>query len=233
MKQIPKTIVLLAVFFLFILQARADVITVSDSVNHPIADNDVAPPPLVTLQATAPVGSVIDSVAVDLEISHPWIGDVVVMIRHEGLEATLIDRLAIGAFPFGCGGDNIDATFTDEAVAGPEGQCSATAVPTVSGDVLPATALSVFNGQDPNGSWEVFVADGALYDVGALDGVSISINFASPCPRDLNGDGLVGSADLAALLGSWGQAGVPADFDGNGVGSSDLAQILGSWGACS
>lgn len=53
-----------------------------------------------------------------------------------------------------------------------------------------------------------------------------------PCPADLSGDGIVGAADLASLLGAWGATG-PADLDGNGsVGSSDLAALLGAWGAC-
>jgi hypothetical protein len=47
---------------------------------------------------------------------------------------------------------------------------------------------------------------------------------------DLNGDGVVGQADLAILLGAWNQSG-PADLDGNGtVGASDLAILIGSWG---
>lgn len=61
-----------------------------------------------------------------------------------------------------------------------------------------------------------------------LKGPSAAVD---PCPADLDGDGSVGSSDLAALLGSWG-AGGPADFDGGGVGSSDLAVLLGSWGPC-
>lgn len=54
--------------------------------------------------------------------------------------------------------------------------------------------------------------------------------------QDLDGDGIVGAADLAILLGSWGPcpmppATCPADLDGDGVvGSADLAQLLGSWG---
>ncbi|TVQ31492.1 MAG: esterase family protein [Phycisphaeraceae bacterium] len=54
------------------------------------------------------------------------------------------------------------------------------------------------------------------------------------CPADLNGDGLVGSADLSALLGSWGPCpGCAADLDGDGVvGAGDLAALLGSWGPC-
>lgn len=54
------------------------------------------------------------------------------------------------------------------------------------------------------------------------------------CPPDLDGDGNVGPADLATLLGAWGDAAHPADLDGNGtVGAEDLAVLLGAWGACS
>ncbi len=50
-------------------------------------------------------------------------------------------------------------------------------------------------------------------------------------PADLNGDGGVGAADLAILLGSWGPCeGCPADLDGDGVvGAGDLAILLGAW----
>jgi len=53
-------------------------------------------------------------------------------------------------------------------------------------------------------------------------------------PADLNGDGMVGSADLALLLGAWGPCPAPtpcgADLDGDGdVGSADLALLLGAW----
>lgn len=48
-------------------------------------------------------------------------------------------------------------------------------------------------------------------------------------PGDLDGDGEVGGADLASLLGSWGTSG-PGDLDGNGtVDGADLSILLGSW----
>jgi uncharacterized membrane protein len=57
---------------------------------------------------------------------------------------------------------------------------------------------------------------------------------SNPCPADLNGDGEVGAADLAALLSAWGGAAGSADLDGDGaVGASDLAALLSAWGACS
>ena len=55
---------------------------------------------------------------------------------------------------------------------------------------------------------------------------------ASHCPADLNGDGVVGGADLGALLAGWGQPG-PTDLDGNGItDGADLASLLAAWGAC-
>jgi len=50
-----------------------------------------------------------------------------------------------------------------------------------------------------------------------------------PEPADLDGDNVVGSADLGILLGAWGGSG-PADLDGDGVvGPADLAILLGAW----
>lgn len=54
------------------------------------------------------------------------------------------------------------------------------------------------------------------------------------CPEvtaDLNGDGLVGAADLMVLLGVFGGTDPVADIDGDGsVGVSDLTTLLGQWG---
>ena len=66
---------------------------------------------------------------------------------------------------------------------------------------------------------------GALLAAGA---VSAS---ASACAGDLNGDGVVGPADLAALLASWGTP--EGDLDGDGeVGGSDIGMLLAGWGDC-
>jgi hypothetical protein len=50
-------------------------------------------------------------------------------------------------------------------------------------------------------------------------------------PADLDGDGAVGPADLALLLGAWGTPG-PGDLSGDGVvGPADLASLLAAWGS--
>ncbi|TVQ32535.1 MAG: hypothetical protein EA376_05390 [Phycisphaeraceae bacterium] len=58
-----------------------------------------------------------------------------------------------------------------------------------------------------------------------------------PCPGDFNGDGSVGSSDLAALLSAWGPCppfgACPWDLNGDGVvGSADLGELLSWWGRC-
>jgi hypothetical protein len=48
---------------------------------------------------------------------------------------------------------------------------------------------------------------------------------------DLDGDGTVGAADLAELLGGWGSGG-QADLDGSGlIDAADLAALLANWSA--
>lgn len=58
--------------------------------------------------------------------------------------------------------------------------------------------------------------------------------IGTECLGDLDGDGAVGGADLAMLLGDWGACpGCPGDLDGDGsVGGADLAVLLGAWGPC-
>ena len=49
---------------------------------------------------------------------------------------------------------------------------------------------------------------------------------------DLNGDGCVGSTDLAILLGVWGPTETNGDLNGDGeANSADLALLLGAWGS--
>jgi len=60
--------------------------------------------------------------------------------------------------------------------------------------------------------------------------------FAESCPGDVDGDGSVGSADLALLLADWGRppsAGMASDVDGDGlVYADDLMMLLNGWDAC-
>ena len=56
---------------------------------------------------------------------------------------------------------------------------------------------------------------------------------APACPADFDRDGSVTAADLASLLGAWGNPGGIQDLNGSGsVDAGDLAILLGEWGAC-
>jgi hypothetical protein len=76
-----------------------------------------------------------------------------------------------------------------------------------------------FNSND-TGNYELYVTEFG----GAL----------ASCPADLDGDGEVGTEDLAALLGAWNSADPTADFNDDGViDTEDLSFLLGEWGVCS
>ncbi len=73
------------------------------------------------------------------------------------------------------------------------------------------------------------------YDNAAVNEVYNALLFVGPTAEvdligDLNGDGVVGAADLAILLGAWDTAGPVGDINGDGiVNSVDFALLLGSW----
>jgi hypothetical protein len=62
------------------------------------------------------------------------------------------------------------------------------------------------------------------------------LNAITPIPGDANCDGMVSTADLAAVTGNWGMTGnllwSDGDFNGDGViGTADLAAVTGNWQA--
>jgi hypothetical protein len=91
-------------------------------------------------------------------------------------------------------------------------------------------------GIDPR-SWSfVFAARNGAIDQDVLVG-DLAINTTVACPRhspDINGDCVVGGADLGVLLSQWGTCGAAnclADLNGNGsVEGSDLGLLLSAWG---
>jgi hypothetical protein len=58
----------------------------------------------------------------------------------------------------------------------------------------------------------------------------------TPCPADVNHDGVVDGADMATLLGAWGpclSSNCPADINDSGVvDGADLTLLLDAWGPC-
>jgi len=59
----------------------------------------------------------------------------------------------------------------------------------------------------------------------------LTIETASDCPADFDGDGDVDTADLLFLLGAWGTPDGDVDGDGD-TDTADLLALLGAWGQC-
>jgi formylglycine-generating enzyme required for sulfatase activity len=62
--------------------------------------------------------------------------------------------------------------------------------------------------------------------------VAPAAHAQTACDADIDGDGVVGAPDIAALLGAWGAcSGCAADINDDGfVNAADLSALLGLWG---
>jgi hypothetical protein len=83
-----------------------------------------------------------------------------------------------------------------------------------------------------NGRWnDISESGGSFAHIGLVE---LGPPPPPACAADLNHDGIVGGADLGALLSVWGTVGnVPEDLNGDGVvGGADLGALLSAWGAC-
>lgn len=116
---------------------------------------------------------VISDANVTLNIAHTWVNDLTItLISPAGTEVQLV------AQP--CTSDdfqNITATFDDSGIPV---VCGAN--PAISGTVIPAQALSAFNGETMNGTWTLRVLDSFNQDGGSINGWSLNLcsNTAVP-----------------------------------------------------
>lgn len=205
-------------------------------------------PFVVTVQD--PNDLIITGVELELDIEHPWIGDLVVSLRSpSGVTTQLIDRNGQVPFgfpgPFGCGGDDTSMVLAEDALTLVDDVCSITETPVLTGRLRPHESFASHFGGEPSGTWFIDLQDLQTGDAGSfLSGALIleieidcdgdGLPDECVCPGDLNGDGVIGGADLADLLSQWSLSSVPGDLDGDGtVAGGDLAILLANWGFCS
>ena len=179
----------------------------------------------------------IESVEIDLDVTHAWLGDLTIELVRTGVGVRLMDRASLGTYPFGCGGDNVSATFTDAGLVTAEDLCSPTVAPMVSGDVAPVDALAGFVGVEASGTWELRITDAGAFDAGVFDGACLRVGATPPpagCVGDLDGDDDTDVFDFATFVTNFGSAvpvGTGGDLDLNGVVDVfDFALFAGDFG---
>lgn len=205
----------------------------------PITDNGSITRTVI-VPPTADVRTIV-GVRVRVTATHPWVGDLSFTLRHpSGIEVVLVDRPGMPSVgfpgPWGCGGDNIDCWFDDQAANAAETTCSVSAVPVLAGSLRPTGALASLRGRAPQGIWSLVASDAVGGDSGVLTTACIEITTAPDC--NLNGvddavDIVAGTSADANQDGVPDECGCIADLDGNGlVNGADLAVLLGAWGPC-
>ena len=178
---------------------------------------------LAVIPITVPATGEVQSLTLSIVLDHDWIGDVRLSLRSPlGTEVLLIDRpgfspgLALGAFPgpFGCGGRDLNATFSDDAAVLAQDQCSTTAQPVIAGSVRPLGLLGAFAGEPASGEWQLVVQDLSPIDTGSLGSACLTVVTVEDCPADVNGDGAATPADFTAWLSCFNDP-ASAPFCGN------------------
>jgi len=139
----------------------------SGNVNIPIPDGPAAntqgTPIFNTINIPDP-GNV-DEILVSVDVTHSWVGDLLIQVSDpNGTEFTNVWARSCNDAQYG----NIDVTFDDNA------NPINCATPT-QGTYAPAAPLSVFNGLDQLGDWQIAMADFYNGDTGTLNSWSIDL----------------------------------------------------------
>ena len=107
---------------------------------------------------------------------HTWRGDIVVALRHpDGTQATVINRVG-GSI------DNYDVDLDDSGGALNDGTADNTASPFYDRSAAPSSALSVFDGKNSAGTWQVRICDGAGGDNGTYNRARLTLEEDAPIP---------------------------------------------------
>lgn len=111
-----------------------------------------------------PTTANISDVNLAVNLTHTWVSDLIII-----LEGPMTTTTQSTVFNRSCGSnDNINATFNDQGTA-------IVCAPTITGNVVPATPLSVFNSLNPNGNWLIGIRDAAADDTGSVVSYTLTV----------------------------------------------------------
>jgi subtilisin-like proprotein convertase family protein/uncharacterized protein YvpB len=140
-----------------------------------------------------------------INLSHTWVGDLVVQLIHQpsGTSLTLIDRPGYPENADGCNGDDIVSILDDEISSPVENKCAAFS-PSIGGIYKPQQPLSEFAGETVGGTWILRVSDQSRGDVGRLNDWCLFVQASdiplTPVPPPIMND-LPESATVGTVYG--------------------------------
>jgi len=128
-------------------------------------------------------GTILDA-NVGLDISHSWVGDMVITLTSpDNTSVTIFDQPGYPASLDGCARDDVFAVLDDAAATPVEDEC-AVATPTIDGTFQPNNSLAAFNGESGNGNWVLSIVDEFPGDSnGTLNDWSLDLTCGEPIPR--------------------------------------------------
>ena len=147
----------------------------SSSPSLPMPDND---PAGVNDIITILGGGTIADLNVVVDITHTYVGDIIVSLTHveTGTQIFLIDQPGEPATTFGCISDDISATLDDGGASLAEDECSIVS-PAISGIFIPNGNLGDFIGENMVGTWLLNVADVQGDDIGTFNSWSLDFTI--------------------------------------------------------
>lgn len=147
--------------------------------------------------------------ATTVGLDHTYVGDLTATLTSPlGTTVTLFARP--GPSPTGSSGNNLCNTVLDDEGGGPPIQSIAAAGAPYTGTFTPASPLSAFAGEDPNGTWTLKVVDSAAGQTGSVRAFSIGLSrngcCGAPCvpplPPVASSNSPVGEGDTLLLAAS-------------------------------
>jgi uncharacterized protein YvpB len=107
---------------------------------------------------------------VRLDVSHNWIGDLVISLAHleTGKSINLLERPGPPGSPEGCGENDIKAIFDDDLSLNARRECSPSPA-AIAGIFLPDEPLGTFATEPVAGNWNLKISDNAAGDSGKLN----------------------------------------------------------------
>jgi subtilisin-like proprotein convertase family protein len=111
--------------------------------------------------------------ATTVGVDHTFINDLTFqLVSPSGTVVTVIDEIDFD-------GHNLCQVTLDDDSAGPSIQTAVSAQAPFTGSWKPATPLAAFQGEDPNGTWQLVGTDNAPFDTGSMRAFSLIITPAA------------------------------------------------------